>query len=329
MNEQELRERIGVAVESLVAAQIGELIPAAVIEIRYQGEVVYTGAYGEAEPGQPARLDTLFDLGGLTTLFTTTAFLRLVDAGRLWIDTPVNVVLPDVAEDLSFYHLLTESGSLSEEIDLCALPDYDSRLAAVEAAARAPGSGETGMYEMNAILLGWAIEALMTLPLDQAVALLVLQPLSLHAEYAPLSKNASVAQLTPEIERQPYDAVTRCMEDVAGHSGLFGTASDVATLAQVYLSSGLFNGVQVLSPEVTSEATREHANERGLGWTFGGEVYRGLSDTGTWVIVDAPRQLVLSLMTNCDCHAENDWRAESLYNLWDALLEKLRQIVAE
>lgn len=299
MNEQELRERIGVAAESLIAPQVGRLFPAAAVAIRYRGESVYSGAFGEVEPNQPPTPNTLFDLGALTELFTATAFLRLVDLGRLWIDTPVNVVLPDVHESVTYWHLLTHTSGLPESINLCKLPDYDSRIAAIEATLLAyPVNARVQHSAVGTMMLGLTVEALTDLPLDQAIAMLVLQPLELHAEYAPLSRLATVAPTDRSLEREARDANARCLDGVAGHAGLFGTASDVAKLAQLYLDSGLFNGQQVLSEAITYEALRSQIQDRGLGWRTDGDGFDYRSGIGSSVVADRKQELIISLMTN-------------------------------
>jgi CubicO group peptidase (beta-lactamase class C family) len=54
-------------------------------------------AFGHLDPEsklQPTRLDSLFDLASVSKLFAATAFMALVEAGRVSLDTPVADVLP-------------------------------------------------------------------------------------------------------------------------------------------------------------------------------------------------------------------------------------------
>ncbi|HYN87968.1 MAG TPA: serine hydrolase domain-containing protein, partial [Ardenticatenaceae bacterium] len=83
--------------ERLLHEGLGAIFPAAAIEIRRAGLPVYArtvGGLGGRPPkaGTPAGPDTLFDLASLTKLFTTTAFLALVAAGRTRIDDPFSTL---------------------------------------------------------------------------------------------------------------------------------------------------------------------------------------------------------------------------------------------
>jgi len=329
LNAQELREQIGLTVERLVAPQLGDLFSAASLEIRYDDELIYTGSFGTDMAGEPVRASTLFDLGALTELFTTTAFLRLVDAGRLWIDTPVNVVLENAAENVTFYHLLTHTSGYPATFDLCRYADYEQRIAAAEAVKPVHPLGSQVLHSpLNFIQMGLAVEALTMLPLEQAIALLVLQPLDLRAEYAPLSSHAHVAPVTSDVERHAIDRNVRCLDDVAGHAGLFGTVTDITTLAQVYVEVGMHNATVILSGEMAAEATREHFNGVGLGWQFSGDICGHTSPTGVQILVDMPRRLVLSLLTNCAGETDSPNR-QRLDSLWAALFADIQRLADE
>jgi CubicO group peptidase (beta-lactamase class C family) len=65
-----------------------------------------------------------------------------------------------------------------------------------------------------------------------------------------------------------HDQGAAMMGGIAGHAGLFGTAKDVATIMQLLLNKGKYNGVSYISEEVVDEFTRKCAfcpnNRRGL-----------------------------------------------------------------
>jgi CubicO group peptidase (beta-lactamase class C family) len=302
LNEQELRERVGVAVEQSIAPRLKTLIAASAIEVRLAGQLLYQGAFGtlgDGETGARVTLATQFDLDALTELFTMTTFLRLVDMGRLWIDTPLKVVLPDAAADVTFYHLLTHTSGLPRTIDLCGLRDYESRIMAIEFAKRVMPTGEFVVHSpLDFMLLGLAIQTLTDLPLEQAIALYTLQPLDLRAGFAPLPRGLSVAATSPKTHGTPYDANTRCLGDIAGHAGMFGSATDVTTLANVYLDGGRFKSTHFLSRAVAEEATRPHQHHIGFGWQLNGVHWMHNAKTGVAVRVDPLRQLTFVLLTN-------------------------------
>lgn len=100
---------------------------------------------------------------------------------------------------------------------------------------------------------------------------------------------------------------------VAGHAGLFSTAEEVGRFGQVMLDRGAAPRGAVLAETTVAEATRDqtgHLKEaRGLGWrcrrgcAFMGArasplAFGHTGFTGTSLLVDPPRGLVVVLLTN-------------------------------
>ena len=79
---------------------VGRVFSAAVLHIRQGGTAIFERVYGYLDPDtghRPTQAGSLFDLASLTKLFTATAFIRLVEAGRVTLTTPVAEVLPEFA----------------------------------------------------------------------------------------------------------------------------------------------------------------------------------------------------------------------------------------
>ncbi len=74
-------------------------IPGVAIGIVEQGQVIYARGFGyrDVEKRLPVTPDTLFALGSCSKAFTAMAIALLADEGRLALDAPVRVVLPDFA----------------------------------------------------------------------------------------------------------------------------------------------------------------------------------------------------------------------------------------
>lgn len=91
--------RLAAAVDEVMNRGIGSsTFPAAVLLVTQGSAQLYHNAYGFLDPEdrkRPAQVDTLFDLASLTKLFTALAFMTLVDAGLVSVDTPVVTVLPE------------------------------------------------------------------------------------------------------------------------------------------------------------------------------------------------------------------------------------------
>ena len=79
---------------NLMIREHGQAFQACGLAVIKNGTQVINQAWGDIE-GTPATPDTLFDLGSLTNLFTTTAFLSLVSTGRITLQTPLVEVIPE------------------------------------------------------------------------------------------------------------------------------------------------------------------------------------------------------------------------------------------
>ena len=87
-------------VDVVMCEGLDDVFPAAVLLVARRGGGVFHRAYGTLDPEarhRPTQTDSLFDLASVTKLFTATAFMTLVEAGRVALDTPVADVLPEFA----------------------------------------------------------------------------------------------------------------------------------------------------------------------------------------------------------------------------------------
>ena len=77
--------------DSLILSSLGKAFPAAQVAVRVRGELVHHKAFGQLDPeagGPTTDLDTRFDLASVSKLFCVAAFMSLVDAGAVGVDTP-------------------------------------------------------------------------------------------------------------------------------------------------------------------------------------------------------------------------------------------------
>jgi CubicO group peptidase (beta-lactamase class C family) len=342
------------AIDDLLRKNLGKVYTAAAVELRQRGAVLYREVFGSVDPdgtldGPPVTRSTRFDFASLTKLYTTSAFFRLVDAGRVTLDTPVGTILPGFngprpirpyedplnlgqeiavvpptdeqidASAVTFKHLLTHSSGLPAWINLRSGDNEAARLEMCLTTPFAYPIGSRVVYsDVGYILLGAAIERLSDRPLDSAMKLLVVKPLDLSIRYGPIDTDSVAptefcAWRQRRIVGEVHDENAATLSGVAGHAGLFGTASDVATLAQAYLSGG--SGI--ISQRLARESTREQIHDpkdpsirRGLGWQmkateaptcgpyFSTDSFGHTGFVGNSVWVDPPRELVAVLLTN-------------------------------
>ncbi len=90
------------------------------------GELVYSGAFGFAnlERRIPATTRSLFRIASMSKSFTALAILQLRDAGKLRLDDPVSMYVPEMAgltylttdaPEITIRHLLTHSAGFPED----------------------------------------------------------------------------------------------------------------------------------------------------------------------------------------------------------------------
>jgi CubicO group peptidase (beta-lactamase class C family) len=296
-------------VDDLLIESVGRVYTAASAEIRRHGATIFQASYGTHDPdgkldnhAASVRPDTLFDFASLTKLFTTTAFLRLVDSDQVALNTPVGAILPAFngnrpirpypnplntgelitivpptadlvdAGAVTFEQFLTHSSGLPAWLNLCDKQTEAERIELCLTTSFAYPPGTQVVYsDVGYILLGKAIERITGKRLDVAMADLVIRPMGLSARYGPIAGNVAPTELDPwrgrRIVGEVHDENSATLGGIAGHAGLFGTCTDVAALGQLYLDSG--GGL--ISPDLVANATRRHIEDRGLGWMLRSE----------------------------------------------------------
>lgn len=124
------------------------------------------------------------------------------------------------------------------------------------------------------------IENIENKPFDVYVQQQFYQPMGLsHITFLPREK-FSLGQIAPTendtvfrkqvLRGDVHDQGAAMLGGVSGHAGLFGNSRDVASIMQMLLNGGVYNGVQYLKKETVKEFTSyqfpENDNRRGLGF---------------------------------------------------------------
>ena len=257
----------------------------------------------------PMRPDTWFDLASLTkVIFTTTAILRLVEAGRIGLDDPLSLAIPDLRQydiDGAPERRLTFRQCLSHQTHLPAVePLYtygqDPRTLRAFVLQRVWTPGPPVYSDINFILLGIAIERLTGLDLGA-------QPLADGFSFAPDPGMCAATEFCTWRNRvmrgEVHDENAYALGGAAGHAGLFGHAGAILDFAAGLLA-GHGRGIAAMAAMRPRQAAT-----RGLGWEIahpgwsGGENcslacvgHTGFTGTGLWI--DRDRGLAWTLLTN-------------------------------
>ena len=280
--------------------------------------------------------DTIYDLASISKLFTTIVVLQQVEQGRLDLDRPVAAYLPAFAahgkQDITVRGLLTHTSGQRTSLPLWRdWPTVEARVAAVLAATPASATGTTYRYsDLNLMAAGLVAEQVSGRSLDQLVASGITGPLGMRdTGYNPDPSlrpriAATEYQSAPArgmVHGEVHDENAWSLGGVGGHAGVFGTARDLARLAQAVLGGGSYDGARILA-EDTVAAMLADANPdfpghaHGLGFELDQRRYMDAlaspsaaghtGFTGTSVVIDLASGSFVILLSN-RVHPSRHW----------------------
>lgn len=277
-----LQQRVAAAVQPEIDK--GNL-PGCVVTIGYRGKIVLMQAYGDrqVEPERVAMTtDTVFDLASLTKpIATATSVMILLQDGKIRLGAKVSDYIPEFAANgkgaITIEQLLIHQGGLIPDNSL---KDYQSgkeeafrRIYALKPYVE-PGT-KFVYTDVGFIVLADIVERLTGKDVHQFSQERIFGPLGMkETGYVP---DASLqARCAPHNQRdeqwikgEVHDPRSYALGGIAGHAGLFSTATDLAVYAQMMLGGGRYHDVRVLgTPTVEAmTAPREVSSGiRGLGW---------------------------------------------------------------
>jgi CubicO group peptidase (beta-lactamase class C family) len=302
--------------------------PGAAVVVGRKGATVWQKGFGHLgwAADSPAVLpdQTIYDLASLTKVIgTTTAAMILFDEGKLVLDEKVTHYLPGFGggeKDLvTVRELLEHRSGLPAGRDLwrhAHSPEEARQLVLDTPLEYHPGHGQV-YSDLGADILGWVVEAAAGMPLDRFLADRVFTPLGMHdTGFRPsdsLVYRIAPTEVSPPrgypVRGEVHDENAFALGGVAGHAGLFGTASDLAVFAQMMLNGGTYDGVRIVGDSTVHLFTARAAGDRALGWevadgTHGagnylsGSAYGHTGFTGTSIWIDPDRQMFVILLTN-------------------------------
>lgn len=300
--------------------------PGAVVLVRSAGATLHERAYGRVSEQPwpaPMPLDAIFDLASLTKpLATALAVMVLVEDGRLSLGDRIDARLPatrghDVGAATIEQLMLHTSGLPAD--DAMKAGDELDPVAAVLRAKPVEKPGKRFVYsDLGYVLLAKLVEEVAARPLPNVVRR-VTTPMGLRdLVFSPDAEQRARAAPTTRRDGvwskgEVHDPRAARQGGVAGHAGLFGTAADVAAVAEMLLAGGVHRGTRVLREETVRELLRPRpvppSGFRALGWDVdtgythqrGKRFGRGFGHTGftgTSVWVDPETSTVIVVLTS-------------------------------
>ena len=256
-----------------------------VVLVGNRSGVTYTASRGKIGfSADAAALNerTMFDIASLTKVIATApAVMKLLEEGHITLLDPLTRWFPEFEgtgrEDVTILNLLTHTSGLND-IAISPIEPLKTTIhkAALQNNGRLPGS--RFLYaDINFILLSELVQRASGVSLDRYCRehlfgplgmgdTMFLPPHELAGSIAPTLGSAN--QLLTGIVQ---DENARNLGGIAGHAGLFSSASDLSRYATMILNKGKLHGMQVLSERVLEQMTAPYFYSkgtvvRGLGW---------------------------------------------------------------
>ncbi len=269
-------------VDAVLDAATGKQYTGAVARIEHRGRPVYERAIGATRADGLARdvcVDSRFDLASLTKPFVGTLALALVDQSILTLDTPLTALVPEWSDTahaaITLRMLLAHDSGMHSGADYRTILDENvERFALHRALDDTPGKrviySDLGFIALGTILARATGASLATAMRERFDSATLHYGVRLHERQAIPATESDAWR--GRVQGTVHDEKAHLMGGVAGHAGLFGTAADVAALAELYLAAPNDRGTRGISAALAAEAIAEQAFDpvlrRGLGWAL-------------------------------------------------------------
>ncbi len=319
-------------VESVVENAIqNQAFPGAQVLIWKDGKTIYNKSYGHFtyDKNSPeVNNSTLYDLASVTKVIaTTTATMICYDRKLFSLDDPVVKYIPEFGvngkDNITIKNLLLHNTGLpawKKFYEFCSSADdvlkdiYSSKL-------EYPTGEKTVYSDLGIITLAKIIEKVTGKNFDVFCKDEIFDPLKMNSTlFNPpdsLKKFCAPTEIDNYwrnrlLQGEVHDETSAMLNGVAGHAGLFSTASDIAKLMAVLVNNGKLNGKSFINPETIKLFTTRYSDQssRALGWDTKSETGSSAGDffspnsfghtgyTGTSVWIDPERKLFVVFLTN-------------------------------
>jgi CubicO group peptidase (beta-lactamase class C family) len=257
------------------------------------------------DTGVEATVDSLFQIGSITKVWTTTVVMQLVDEGLVELDAPVHTYVPElrvadegVARAVTIRHLLTHSSGIDGDnfTDTGRGDDALELYVASCAPLRQvhPLGGTMSYCNTGFSLLGRVIEVVTGEVFDAAIRGRLFEPLGLtHTATLPedvLRFRAAIGHIEPPGREQTTAPAWGLPRTAGPPGGICSTPADVLRFAQLHLHGGegivsadSVRAMQEQQVVVPSGGDGISSRYWGLGWSifeWGGRTVIG-HDGGT------------------------------------------------
>jgi len=267
-------------------------MPNAVTFIYRSGKVVQHKAYGykNIASKQLLKKDDIFRIASQTKALTSVALMMLYERGKFLLDDPISMYLPEFKNPqvlvsssndspyttrpaksaITIRHLLSHTSGIpygNAIYNRAKIPSINSLGEetigqVVKRLATLPmdhDPGEKFTYGLNTDVVGYLIEVLSGMPLDQYFQQNIFKPLGMMDSYFYLPKNKANRLVTlyskdsmngplyvSKDSANQYYPIGGAQKYFSGGAGVVGPIEDYARFCVMLLNGGMFNGRQII-----------------------------------------------------------------------------------
>jgi len=307
------------------------VFPGAVVLVSKEGKIIYEKAFGHLtydDTSAVVTTNTIYDIASLTKVIaTTTAAMICYDRNLFDLEDPVPKYIPDFAhngkENVTIKNLLLHNSGLPSFKPF--YKKYSSPDEVINDIYSTPLQYQPGtktIYsDLGIITLAKVIEKVTGKSLDDFSQAEIFKPLDMNSTYfnPPDSLKYKIAPTEYDnywrnklVWGKVHDETAFMLNGVAGHAGLFSTASDISHLLLMLLNVGNYNSKRIIKGKTIQLFTKRYSQQstRALGWDtksntgssagdlFDSTSFGHLGFTGTSVWIDPKRDLFVVFLTN-------------------------------
>ncbi len=313
-------------VEAMIQKQVDSLAGSVSVAVVYKDKIVYTYAYGQANPVDGTRADTqtIYMFGSMTKPFTATALMRLVEQGKVDLDAWPGEYIPEFPKrwNVTVRQLLTHSACMPDNrrltLGLIAKPGetFEPLKEVFNAYVKdypdlVCEPGKSSQYANTHFLaLARIIEEVSGEPYNTYVVDHILTPLAMKStrfqiteannryakgQYPADQTDKLVAEVSEYRGADQGDLILQkgasfsTLDDyrvLPPWGGLRGIPSDIAHFLEIHMNGGRYGDIQVLKPETVAAMQKIQTSIDGSPLGFGLGWWFGKDDFGKYSYYD-------------------------------------------
>jgi CubicO group peptidase (beta-lactamase class C family) len=263
-------------------------IPGLAVAVVDDNGIIFISAYGESSPGINISYDTPFLLGSSSKTFTALGIMRLVEEGKLELDSPVKKYLPEFRLATPEYdslitirNLLNHTSGMSDKgMPKTSLGEktLEDELALLAQCKPVSAPGTTFAYfNANYRLLGLVIERLTGLTFGEFLNTEIFKPSGMTSTFPGPVGVKGIAEGHGEIFGFPIRREQKYRAGALPSGYIVSSASDIAHYLIAELKAGK-GDTSIFNPE-TIKATWQPPGNKKDGYAFGWLVMDTLGKT--------------------------------------------------